>query len=534
MSKDFRDYINVIGQRLGKAFKLDEFGLEEELNFWSLSAEHFSRIQTPSFQIIAEWVDLLYNAPVHFVYKKQDNFLVLFKQQIFSQNIIPDAKMEKMPHEQTQQEKEFIQSFEYQLQNLEKKMDWDDEFGTPGFSNHTIGKCEHIPLYDKKGEVWGVYFSGPNCQSPELINAKLSIVGRILSEWLIALEEEELSSRKQYQRKIDGIVGNLGYGKLNVHAISELLLKYSVNSMNADSGVVINFNDPSKTILCNYKLNPNFLDLLQKEQFKMSEKDSQLLLPSSIDEFLKEHSILHKYISFTGGGIWIQYHNQLPNLTNKVYYEISTSVSNLITYKEKNIEFSNSILDTFFLMIRNLEISREKTKYHTLRLVSFAERFSMLFGLTDQEAEILKQTAKLHDIGYIGSISIDANKTYGAELSHPIIGAKLIEQLPINEDIIEGVRTHHEWVNGKGGVLGIKEEEISWTGKIIGMLEFIVEFIESNRNDTSKTGDEWTKILCSDLIERADQQFDMLLIPTVIQLIEMLEWEGCCTLGELS
>jgi len=137
MSKNVKDYINILGNRLGNAFSLDEFGLEEELQFWALSAEHMSRSKTPTFQDIINWIDLLYDAPVHFVYKKENEKLVLIKRQLITENLLQNkegSKAKKLKNNEAleAQRAQYIQDFESQLQNLEKKREWDDEFKEHG------------------------------------------------------------------------------------------------------------------------------------------------------------------------------------------------------------------------------------------------------------------------------------------------------------------------------------------------------------------------------------------------------------------
>ena len=182
-------------------------------------------------------------------------------------------------------------------------------------------------------------------------------------------------------------------------------------------------------------------------------------------------------------------------------------------------------------MLRAIEVKREKTKYHSPRMVAFVEMFGMLFGLDNNEMNILKTTAKLHDIGYVGAAGISSLASIGSELAHPIAGATMISNLPIHKDVIEGIKTHHEWVNGKGTPNELKGEDIPWTGKIIAVYEYVVDFFESNPNIDPSKEDEMLEKLKSNLIERADIQFDMVLIPTVIQQLTMLGWSGCAQLG---
>jgi response regulator RpfG family c-di-GMP phosphodiesterase len=182
-------------------------------------------------------------------------------------------------------------------------------------------------------------------------------------------------------------------------------------------------------------------------------------------------------------------------------------------------------------MIRILEQSREKTKFHTPRMVAFVQRFGMFFGLEDDEMEIIIKTAKLHDIGYVGAISVEPNRTIGGEIDHPVIGAELIKHLAVPDDVVEGIRTHHEWVNGNGSPNGLRSDQIPWTGKIIALFEYIVDFIETNKDDSSKSDEEWIELLSKGLMQRADVEYDMVLIPTAIQLIQSLGWEECTRLG---
>ncbi|MTI86618.1 MAG: HD domain-containing protein [Balneolaceae bacterium] len=517
---------------------MEEFGTEEELEFWSLSAEHMSRRELPAFTDIAKWIDLLYKAPVHFVYRFEEDKLVLDRRHIISENILKGEDGEKMPHEQTPQQKEFIHNFESQVQNIETKIDWDDEFKEHGISSHAIGQCEHIPLYTKSGDIWGVYFVGPYIKCPEQVVAKISIIGRILSSWLIQIQEQEKSQNKAYDKKVKEITSDLGTGQLNTEGIARLTIQYIINAQNAGSGAIVEYRDEMFKLITSAGFDEGFTAYFDsaKQESLFEESNGKFTLSDTgkaYFEIQQENLRLLPFESEKASGFVFlikgngkEFYNIEPILD-----EITASVGLLLDYRENNIEFSNEYLNTYYTMLRAIEKSRDKTKHHTPRMIAFVQRFGMLFGLEADEMEIIKKTAKLHDIGYVGAAGLESGKSIGGELTHPVIGANLLEQLPIHEDIISGVRTHHEWVNGSGSPRGVTGEEISWTGKIIGVFEFVIDFIESYEHDDSKTADEWSKVLSKRIMERADKEFDMVLVPTVIQLIQMLGWEGCVSLG---
>lgn len=522
--KDVKSYFNLVGNRLGKAFSIREFDTEDELEFWSLSAEHMSRSRPPSFQDIVQWMDILYKAPVHIVYKKEGDELILFKRFINVQNLIGKDKSSNY----TEVEKEAINNFEQQVQNLQQKLKWYPDLNEHGISSTSIGNCEHIPLFDENREVWGLYIVGPDSKCPEVVVPRLSIVGRLLSIWLITIENEEIGQRNKYRNKMEEIVSELGSGALNTQGLTRFFLKFILNGFGCTRGAVIEYKDDNPLVVFNEGIEDEQLALIAGELSKSIPEGENTLDINGVGKV--------KLISFSGENTqgWIiilkkegAHKYDMESISSTV----SEQIVNLLDFRDKNESFTKSLINTYYKMLRVIERSREKTEFHTPRMIAFVERFAMIFGLDENETEIIKTTAKLHDIGYVGSVSVEKDVSIGSELSHPLTGYRLIDQLPIHEDIKQGVLTHQEWVSGDGSPRGLQAEDISWTGKVIGVFEYIVEFVESNKDDTSKSADEWIDQLTQSIIERADQQFDMVLVPTVVELIKMMGWELCCQLG---
>jgi len=534
MIEDVKSYFNIVGNRLSKVFTVEEFGQEEELEFWALSAEHMSRKTVPGFKDISKWMDMLYQAPVHVVYKKERDKLKLSRRQIFSSNII--RKSGKEPGSERQQshtEKEFIESFQQQLQNLEQKKDWDEVYLEHGISNHTIGKCEHIPLYHSDGNIWGMYLVGPYVKSPESMVPKLSIVSRLLSEWLIELEESEESPQKDYRTKVEKVFGELGSGKLNTDQIAGFISRYLLNITGAEGGCVVASGTSGNRILSwiglDEQLKSEFKIRGDKSLFSIADNDI------SISDFgkhrLSELNIgNYEIFSFPRGCIFLHFDQtkELPQ-PEEFFTKIADTIQKLLDFEDENARFSGELIESYYQMLRKIETGRPQTQFHTPRLMAFAERFAMFFGLNEHEKDIIIQAAKLHDIGYTGTLGLDKSKNIGGEINHPLIGALMLEKLPVHEDVVTAVKTHHEWVNGKGEPNQLKGDEISWSGKIIGIFEFVVEFIEDHEEYSDHSN--LIEKLSKELMSRADQQFDMVIVPTAVQLLQSLGWEGCLKLG---
>ena len=526
--KDVKSYFNLVGNRIGKAFSIREFDTEDELEFWSLSAEHMSRAKPPSFQDIVQWIDILYKAPVHIVYKKEEDELVLFKRFVNVQNLIGKDKSSNY----TDVEKETISNFEQQVQNLQQKFKWYPDLNEHGISSTSIGNCEHIPLYDENQEVWGLYIVGPDSKCPEVIVPRLSIVGRLLSIWLINIEGEEVGQRNKYRDKMEGIVSELGSGALNIEGLSRFFLRFILNGFGCTNGAIIEYKDENSMVVFNEGINDEQLVSIAAELAKTVGKElSPEYRALEIDGISKVGYVPFKSEGSEGWIVILSKGDSTKYDMESITKAVSKQVAGLLDFRDKNNTFTQLLIDTYYEMLRVIERSRSKTEYHTPRMIAFVERFSMIFGLDENETDIIKTTAKLHDIGYVGALSVEKDISIGSELSHPLTGYKLIDQLPIHEDIKQGVLTHQEWVSGDGSPRGLKAEDISWTGKVIGIFEYITEFIESHKDDDSKSPDQWIEYLTKSIIERADQQFDMVLVPTVVELIKMMGWELCCQLG---
>ncbi len=525
--KDVKSYLNQVGSRLGKAFSLQEFSLEDELKFWAHSAEHMSRAEPPSFRDIVRWMDILYKAPIHIVYRKQGEELFLFKRFVNLENLIGKDSRSDL----NENEKEALSSFEQQVQNLQQKKKWYPELSEHGISSNSVGNCEHIPLYDENSEVWGLYIVGPNTRCPEVIAPRISIVGRLLYIWLSNIEKEEEGQKNNYRNKMSEIVSELGSGALNTESMARFFLRFMMSTYSSEQGAIVETSGGTANLIFSEGFNAEQISSL------ISENDNILKADGSDKVYTLESSQLGRVsaISFSendvSGILLLSQAGKEGDKELEYNSFVARQIGKLLNHRNDNDLFTGHLLETYYQMLRSIEQEREKTAFHTPRMIAFVERFAMIFGLDEKETEILKLSAKLHDIGYVGSLSVETEASIGSELSHPLTGYKLIDQLPVHEDVKTGVLTHQEWVNGEGSPQGLGASEISWTGKIIGIFEYIVEFIESNQNDSSKSGEEWVEQLSQNIIERADLQFDMVIVPTVIELVKMLGWEMCIQLG---
>jgi putative nucleotidyltransferase with HDIG domain len=114
------------------------------------------------------------------------------------------------------------------------------------------------------------------------------------------------------------------------------------------------------------------------------------------------------------------------------------------------------------------------TAGHSRRVASSARVIARELGLSGHELVVVDQAALLHDIGKIGvpdAVLLKEGPLTAAEWvvmrSHPEEGARIIERLGYLDEVVPGIRYHHERMDGRGYPDGLLGEEIPLAARII-------------------------------------------------------------------
>lgn len=126
------------------------------------------------------------------------------------------------------------------------------------------------------------------------------------------------------------------------------------------------------------------------------------------------------------------------------------------------------------LMISVIDAKDPVTAGHSQRVANISRDIGIWMKLSKNEQYDLEFTALLHDIGKIAVSDYVLNKPsvytqndFEQMKFHTIRGAEMLAEVGINEEIIEGVRHHHERIDGKGYPDGLKGSELTLFAKII-------------------------------------------------------------------
>lgn len=139
---------------------------------------------------------------------------------------------------------------------------------------------------------------------------------------------------------------------------------------------------------------------------------------------------------------------------------------------------NQSSTESIFAFAKTIELKDHYTGEHVENTVRYALEISKALGLPQEEMELVKQAAMLHDLGKIGvseNILLKKTKLTKKEFEeikkHPQIGADIIRPLQFLHGIIPFIFYHHERWDGKGYPSGIRGEDIPIGARIIALAD---------------------------------------------------------------
>lgn len=194
-----------------------------------------------------------------------------------------------------------------------------------------------------------------------------------------------------------------------------------------------------------------------------------------------------------------------------------------LMYQAKLIEGKKARVAITETLGNVLQENGYEMKGHNERLQLLAEKFGKVLGFSEENLNTLIRAATLHDIGKIGiSKDIILKKTHfnDAELlsmrKHVEIGYRIAQASGEFAYLSDIILYHHEWWNGQGYPLGLKEEEIPFMSRIISIIDAFDAMTHRKYNIPDMTTDE----ALSGLNDKAGTQFDPSLVQHFIQMMK--------------
>lgn len=137
--------------------------------------------------------------------------------------------------------------------------------------------------------------------------------------------------------------------------------------------------------------------------------------------------------------------------------------------------FGNISIHNFIeSFIRVVEAKDTYTSGHSERVADLSVKLAEKMLLENSEIELIHIAAHLHDIGKIGiadGILLKNTKLSESEFNvikeHPVIGYRILENVPEFQEVARIVLHHHERFDGNGYPSRLKEKNIPYGARII-------------------------------------------------------------------
>lgn len=163
--------------------------------------------------------------------------------------------------------------------------------------------------------------------------------------------------------------------------------------------------------------------------------------------------------------------------TNEEVISINQMVNEQVIQLTKlREELETALVDTLNTLARALDSRDQYTHGHSERVTKWSLLIAERVGYNRDDLHRLRQSALLHDIGKIGvddsilkkegPLTEDERKQMQM---HTIIGYEIIKDAMHFEPCLNGIRFHHERIDGKGYPDGLKGEEIPQDARIIAV-----------------------------------------------------------------
>ncbi len=147
----------------------------------------------------------------------------------------------------------------------------------------------------------------------------------------------------------------------------------------------------------------------------------------------------------------------------------------------ENARLYEDLQATFQQTIQGLANTIDKmdryTAGHSERVAVYAVNLARWLGLPEDQIEIVRHSALMHDIGKVGCV-MNLNKPgklsndeYQVFQQHPTHGKEILDPIKFLGPVIPGVHLHHERWDGRGYPLGLAGNDIPLIARIISVAD---------------------------------------------------------------
>ena len=173
--------------------------------------------------------------------------------------------------------------------------------------------------------------------------------------------------------------------------------------------------------------------------------------------------------------------------------------------------------------INSIEAKDKYTQGHSERVAEYSIKIAQQMKLSRKQIQLIRQGAVLHDIGKIGISEAILNKPgrltdeeRNEIQQHPLIGIKILEEVGLEPEVLEMVRSHHERYDGNGYPDGRVAREVSLATRIL----CVADAYDAMTSDRPYRQGMSQETALGILEECKSTQFDPVIVDAMIKAME--------------
>ena len=211
---------------------------------------------------------------------------------------------------------------------------------------------------------------------------------------------------------------------------------------------------------------------------------------------------------------------------------------------ERTLELEEARQEILDRLARAAEFRDDDTGQHTQRVGRLAGRLAQVLELPEEQVDLIRKAAPLHDVGKIGipdSILLKEGRLTAEERTlmetHTAIGARILSgsRYPLLQLAEEIAMSHHERWDGGGYPSGTAGDQIPMSGRIVSVADVFDSLTHARPYKAA-----WTvRDALKEIGEQAGRQFDPDVVEAMLRVapetgaLEVVESDGYATPDEM-
>lgn len=212
--------------------------------------------------------------------------------------------------------------------------------------------------------------------------------------------------------------------------------------------------------------------------------------------------------------------NNLIELQNSLQQQVEERTKEL---KEEKNNSEKLLIELTQALATTIDAKDKYTSGHSRRVAEYSKMLAAALGKDEKEQQKIYLFALLHDIGKIGIPDWIINKQdkltdeeYAEIKKHPQIGYEILKSISILPNLKNGVRWHHERIDGTGYPDGLTAAAIPEYAKIISVAD-AYDAMTSNRSYRSSLPQAQVR---AEIENQKGSQFDPAVADKMLEIID--------------